>query len=210
MTIATFSDLKSALDAWLDHTLYQSREDDFITLAEAWMNRNIAVREQVTTVNIATTNGVGTIPADYIEWIRLTRQTPVPQILEYLAPDVLQLRYPRQTQVIYPPQYPIYPAYFTIEGSSLITRPIDDSAVIEFVYYAKIPALSLANPTNWMLTAHPDLYLWATLTEASVFGTNDARGGTWKSRRDEVLQEVLDDYAQAIGVGAQQAGGPTP
>lgn len=36
------------------------------------------------------------------------------------------------------------------------------------VYYSKIPALSSTNTTNWLLTAHPDAYLYGCLMEAAV------------------------------------------
>lgn len=36
------------------------------------------------------------------------------------------------------------------------------------VYFSKIPALSSSNTQNWLLTAHPDAYLYGVLMEASI------------------------------------------
>jgi hypothetical protein len=41
-----------------------------------------------------------------------------------------------------------------------------DSATL--VYYAKIPPLSSTNVTNWLLTDHPDAYLYGALMQAAI------------------------------------------
>jgi hypothetical protein len=58
-------------------------------------------------------------------------------------------------------------------------RPMREalSAALEFDYFQKIPALSSGadSGTNWLLAAHPDLYLFGALVEAEMFGVY-----TWK------------------------------
>ena len=49
-----------------------------------------------------------------------------------------------------------------------------------------IPALATTDP-NWLLTAHPDHYLFGSLVEAEMFGVNDERAPLWKARRDEIF-----------------------
>ena len=56
--------------------------------------------------------------------------------------------------------------------------------------FQKIPALSDSATTNWLLTAHPDLYLFGSLVGAEMSGVNDERAPLWKARRDEILDEV--------------------
>ncbi len=53
-----------------------------------------------------------------------------------------------------------------------------------------MPALSDSTPTNWLLTAHPDLYLFGSMIEAEMFGVNDERAPPWKARRDEIFDEI--------------------
>jgi hypothetical protein len=48
------------------------------------------------------------------------------------------------------------------------------------VYYKALPALS-ANSTNWLLTAHPDVYLYGSLMQAAPYLKNDERLAVWGS-----------------------------
>ena len=48
-----------------------------------------------------------------------------------------------------------------------------------FYYYARIPALSTSNPTNWLLTKAPSIYLYGTLLAAAPYESDDARIQTW-------------------------------
>lgn len=44
---------------------------------------------------------------------------------------------------------------------------------VELSYYAALPALTVAAPTNWVLANFPDLYLWGVLAEASNYYEDD-------------------------------------
>lgn len=44
-----------------------------------------------------------------------------------------------------------------------------------------VTALSNQNTTNWILENHPDLYLYASLTEAQPYLNNDERIATWRT-----------------------------
>ncbi|MBS1169517.1 MAG: uncharacterized protein H6R01_435 [Burkholderiaceae bacterium] len=71
--------------------------------------------------------------------------------------------------------------YYTIKGDRLILSATPTDAALKFDYYSRIPALSDANATNWLLAASPDVYLYATLIEAEPYMKNDARAATWKT-----------------------------
>jgi hypothetical protein len=103
------------------------------------------------------------------------------------------------------------PRIFTIEGSTLKVRPIDGAA-LEFDYFQKIPALSSGadSGTNWLLAAHPDLYLFGALVEAEMFGVNDERAPVWKARRDEIFDEIEKLSNKTRGAGAIRVTGVTP
>jgi len=51
----------------------------------------------------------------------------------------------------------------------------DASYTATLTYYARIPALSVSATTNWLLTAHPDAYLYGALLQAAPYlRDNDA------------------------------------
>ena len=43
---------------------------------------------------------------------------------------------------------------------------------VKLLYYQKIPSLATTDP-NWLLTAHPDIYLFGALLHGGVYGKDD-------------------------------------
>jgi hypothetical protein len=82
------------------------------------------------------------------------------------------------------------PFYFTIVGNQIELAPTpNDDIDIEVLYRANIPALA-DNTTNWLLTAAPDLYLYATLLEAAPYIQNDERLSVWGSAVALVIDQL--------------------
>jgi hypothetical protein len=83
------------------------------------------------------------------------------------------------------------PTHFAIEGSLMRLGPTpNDEASIRLPYWTAIPTLGPAQETNWLLAAHPDLYLAAALIEAFTFHMDEARAGFWAKRLTDKLDEV--------------------
>jgi len=95
------------------------------------------------------------------------------------------------------------PAFFAHVGTDLEIFPTPgDSYTGEITYYAKITALAADGDTNWLLTAAPDMYLYAALMHSAPYLRDDPRIAVWAGL-----------YAQAAGELAQQSeqarfGGP--
>jgi hypothetical protein len=201
MSITTYSELKTAVESWLDHTLFSARVPEFIALFEAAANRRLRVREQEATTTLAPSSGAVALPADYLAWRRVT-STGAPRVeLAYVHPSYLQAAYPSAPAGV--------PRMFAIEGATLKIRPVDD-APLEFDYFQRIAPLSDGTPSNWLLAAHPDLYLFGALVEAEMFGVNDERAPLWKARRDEIFDEIERLSNKTRGAGAVRVVGQTP
>jgi hypothetical protein len=201
MSITTYAELKTAVENWLDHQLFTNRVPEFIALFEAAANRRLRVRQMETSTNLTPSSGAATLPSDYLAWRRVTWTGSTRVELEYVHPSYLQAAYPSSPTDV--------PRIFTIEGSILKIRPVDDTA-LEFDYYEKIDALSDSATTNWLLTAHPDLYLFGSLVEAELFGVNDERAPMWKARRDEIFAEIEQLSNKTRGAGAIRVMANTP
>ena len=80
--------------------------------------------------------------------------------------------------------------YFALAGTEILFWPQPASGAAAIRYYAKIPPLTVANPTNWLLTDHPDLYLFATLAQAEFFNWNDDRLPIVKARTEELIDQI--------------------
>jgi hypothetical protein len=201
MAITSFAELQAAIGNWLDHSLFTARTPEFIALLEAAANRRLRVREQEASTTLTPLSGAATLPADYLMWRRVT-WTGSPRVeLQYVHPSYLQAAYPSSPSGV--------PRIFTIEGATLKVRPLDTTA-LELDYFQKIPALSDNTTTNWLLAAHPDLYLFGSLVEAEMFGVNDERAPLWKARRDEILDEIEKLGNKTRGAGAMRVMGVTP
>ncbi|SRR5258705_2544068 len=195
MSITTYAELQAAIGGWLGHGLFTATIPDFITLFEAAANRRLRVRQQEATATLTPVSGAATLPADYLAWRRVT-WTGSPRVeLDYVEPSWLQAAYPTSPART--------PTVFTIEGSTLKVRPVDATA-LEFLYYQRIPALSDVATTNWLLAAHPDLYLFGAMVEAELFGVNDERMPLWKGRRDEIFDEIEKLSNKTRGAGAMR------
>lgn len=193
MAITTYSTLQTAVSNWLARDdISANRVQEFIGLFEAAANRRLRVRQMETSTNLTPSSGTATLPTDYLYWRRVTwTGTPLVE-LEYVQPTIFPNYYSDSASGT--------PQVFTIEGLSLKVRPIDDTT-IQFAYYQKIPVLTENNTTNWLLTAHPDAYLFGALCEANAFTVNEPRAALWKARRDEVLSEIerLSNLSKGTG-----------
>jgi hypothetical protein len=201
VAIENYSQLKTAIEDWLDHSLFTARIPEFIALFEATANRRLRVRQMEASAALTPSSGAVALPADYLAWRRVTWTGSSRVELQYVHPSYLQAAYPSSPSNT--------PRIFTIEGSTLKVRPVDDTA-LEFDYVQKVPALSESTATNWLLSTHPDLYLYGSLVEAEMFGVNDDRVLLWTARRDRILGEIETLSNKTRGAGAIRVMGATP
>ena len=145
---------------------------------------------------VNTPSGTAALPSDYLTWRRVTWSGTPNRVLEYVQPDILRIYHPiiSNSNLILANDAP---SMFTIEDGNIIIRPVDPTA-IEFDYYQKIPSLlsqsttgvTLNSSSNWLLAAHPDLYLAGALAEGNIFIRNWDDAGLWKQRRDDIFERI--------------------
>jgi len=201
MTIATYSDLQAAVASWIARADLGANIPDFIALFEAVANRRLRLRQQESAATLVPSAGVAALPADYLAWRRVTWTGQTPRELEYVHPSYLHALYPTLPADI--------PRLFTIEGGSLTVAPTDSTA-LTFDYFQKMPSLSNSNPSNWLLAAAPDIYLFGALAEAHGFVKDAESLALWKSRRDELFDEIERLDVKTRGQAGIRVIGPTP
>jgi hypothetical protein len=204
MALATYSDLKTAIGDWSFDagSVLSSFYDDFIDLAESRLNRHLRVREMEADEDLTLVSGVGSLPADYLEWRKVTSVGSPRRQLEFVTPDYLETMYPTRSSG--------EPCVFTIDGSGITVLPIPSSTVTLF-YYQKLTALSDANTSNWLLAKSPQTYLHATCLEAAIFQGNVQRAAEMGSLLDRDLAELRkDDQGARYATGRMRVGGITP
>ena len=96
---------------------------------------------------------------------------------------------------------PGQPARWSIDGSNIVfDRPAGDTYSLLFRMRTGF-ALSDAAPTNWLLTNHPDLYLYGSLLEASHLLIDEESMGIAAARYGRALTDVkrFDGRSRSLG-----------
>src|SRR5262245_60608728 len=191
MQITNLGSLKSEAERYLFHPRFQPDYDTAIQNFEAVANRRLRVRPMETSILLQTSAATGAtpIPADYLLWRTVLWTATSPDLeVEYVHPAYLDSA--GDTKI------------FTIEGNTFHARPVGDAGhTYQFHYYQKIPTINTGNnaATNWLITAHPDLYLEGVLFELLVLERNGEVAQAHKQLRDEKFAEVIQLYALTTG-----------
>lgn len=180
--ISRYEDLVFAVGEYLDRDDLVDLMPRFVGLAELRMNRDLRVNGQVTSTSLTPSSGVITLPTDFGEARAMyqANHAPLRAMSEEEVADF---------------QASGTPAGFVVRGATAVLVPSSDTAVT-LVYYKRIVALTAASPTNWLLTAAPDLYLWSVCSEAATYVKDAEKGGIANERYSAaVLSYVADDQA---------------
>lgn len=187
--ISTYSELQSAVAGWLNRSDLTARIPDFITLAESRLNRRLKLRVMETEATLSVSSGAQSValPTGYIEPMGLWADD---------ATERRELRY------LDPVQMPDETAagtihYWTITGENIAFERPSSEALSLTLRYLKAFALSDAEPANWLLTNHPDVYLFATLVEAAPYERDTEALGIWSARLEGALTEIENKEARS-------------
>lgn len=188
----TYAQLKSTIADYLNRDDLTSVIPTFIKLAESKFNRKLRVRQMVKRATATIDTSFFSPPADWLESKEFQLNTNPITKLEFITEsygnELRSTRYSASGK----------PTYYTVVGSQLEFIPTPDSEYQgELTYYAKIPALSDSNTSNWLLAYAPDLYLYGALVEAEPYLKNDERVGLWGELYLRVMAdiEVADERA---------------
>ena len=190
MSISTYTELQAAAANWLARDDLTLRIPEFITLAEAKFNRVLLHPRMETRATLTVDTNLASpefldLPTDFqtMRMVRLPDETGKPRLQFLTQTQMDDYRYSTDNVTD-------TPAYFTIVGDELELAPTPNEDMdIEVLYRANIPALA-SNSTNWLLTLAPDLYLYATLLEASPYIQNDERLAVWGSAVATVIDQL--------------------
>jgi hypothetical protein len=194
MALSTYSDLQSAVAAWLDRTDLTARIPDFITLAESRLNRTLRLRVQEveTALTVADQGTTVALPSGFVAPMALwVNDTNGRRLLRYI--DALQLPQVASSGNVYA---------WTIRGTNIaLDRPTAGALDLIFRWQQSF-SLSDASPTNWLLTNHPDAYLFAALVEAGPYLADDKLLTIWEGRLQQALQQIEDKEQRSDMLGS--------
>lgn len=187
MAITSYSTLKSAISAWTHRADLASVLDDFIDLTEARLNRELRVSQQETNTTLTATETID-FPTGLLELRNIKlNTTPVRELL-YITPAEMDRLDTTGEET----------STYTIVGNQIRLNAASDTD-IAITYYAKIPALSDSNTSNWLLEAHAEVYLYGCLAEAYAYAMDDANEMKYRQLFAEGVAGIkrLDSYKKS-------------
>jgi hypothetical protein len=193
-TITNYATLQSAIADYLNRADLTAQIQTFIQFCEADLNTRLRSREMIVNATATSDGQFVALPPDWLEAINMMivgGQSP----LRYITPDEADTIIKAQT-------YTSTRFYSMTTGVIELVPPAVDDITIDMVYYGKIPALSDANTTNWLLTKAPDVYLYGALTHAAPFLMDDQRMGVFSQIYLARVQSLQDESQKALHSGS--------
>jgi len=197
MALTAYSGLIETVADWLNRGDLTAAIPTFITLAEAEMNRKLRVQDMVARCTATFDDQFTTVPSDFAG-VKNIQVNGIPG-----KDGQLKSKSPAQLDDLRQRLYtlPGTPRVYAVIGRSIEVAPTPATAcTVEMAYYQRIPALSEASPTNWLLTKHPDLYLYGTLAQSAPYLHDDERAQIWVGAFDRALDSInADDRKVTFG-----------
>lgn len=195
MTIANYSDLQQAVKDWLQRGDLDSAVPDLIRLAEtkiqADLMRMVVKPRDMEQSQTGTFNG-GTlpIPSGYKAMRRFFLTIGgISYGLKYLSPT--KMAYVNSAGSPYAASTAGgSPYFYTTDGANFEIKPTPSTTgTYNLEYYAVPDYLSVAS-SNWLLTAHPNIYLYASLLQAAPRIKDTQRILLWQGAYKDAFEDL--------------------
>ena len=185
MALDSFANLKTSIADWLNRSDLTAIIPDFITLAEAQLNRELRhyKMHNKATANIETQYSA--TPTDWLQSVRFHLNDTSATLLKQTSPEEIAKLRDGNDNTTGKPQY------YSIVGDLIEVWPTPDLTYTgELLYYQKIPALSDSNTSNWLLAMSPDAYLYGSLLQATPYLKDDERMGVWGATYQGIINAI--------------------
>lgn len=185
MALTTFAELKSSIADFLNRDDLTSVIPDFITLAEADMNRTVRHWRQEARTSQTIDAQYEDLPSDFLEAVRYYVTSSDTNSLELISQGEMLERRQRNLNTTGRPQY-----YAITAGQAEFYPTPDGAYTAELYYVQRIAALSDSNTSNWVLQYYPDAYLYGALVHSAPYLAEDARSQTWAALYQNAINAI--------------------
>jgi hypothetical protein len=168
-----YSGLLSSVASFLNRQDLTAVIPTFVQLCEADLNRTVRHRSMLARATATLNDQFIALPQDYLEAKNIQLNTSPVTSLEFLSmelADEARIQHSSAGQ----------PKWYTLVADTIevVPTPSQDYTV-ELVYYKKLTALSDSDTSNWLLSSHPDVYLYGTLMQSAPYLKDDERISVW-------------------------------
>lgn len=192
MSITTYAELQTAVADWAHRSDLTSKIVDCIALCEARLNDMLLLKNMESEDAVALTIGSNSaaLPTGYISpiafWIVVNGiRTP----LDFRLPQELPYYISNSR-----------PKFVAIDGANLRFDVPSDQAYTGYLRSIKASNLSIASPTNYLLTKRPDVYLAGTLAEVARFTRNIEMLNVWEQKFLSMCQDLKAAEGRSRGI----------
>lgn len=161
MTISTYASLTTAItDRTSRNDLTATILSEAIALAEAEMQRKLITLEMETKTTFSITGEYVALPTGLLEvrdfYLNTSPKTP----LRYRSPDLMSAKYGTET---------CRPSFYCIVGTNFRFANVPDTTYSStLVYLQKFTPIASGTDTNWLITNHPDAYLYGACKQIAI------------------------------------------
>jgi len=186
--ITDYPSLLAAVEEYVARDDLQSYVPIFVQAAEGRFNTDLKVVDMhKSTGALDLAAGSVALPADHIDWVAVEWTPPAgspqrPLMLRYVEADSPEFRTRHR------PNGP--PQFYTLLAGKVRVMPAA-AGKLDLTYYARIPPLTAASPTNWLITKAPEVYLYGTLMEAALFQKDEEKSAQWLGLVKERLGAIF-------------------
>lgn len=194
MAISNYSEIKTAVEAWLDRsgfTELTNQTADFIAFAQRRIQREVRIPPMEAVTNLTVSSVSEEIPTDYLQskTMMIIRdagnkplvRAPYEQVRKYTSVDC--------------------PQFFSQAGGNFyFGPPPDQEYTIELVYYKELEYVSATVATNWFSQFAPELILYAALAEAYDFLKDAEQAAYWNGKYETakallIRQQTMGEWS---------------
>lgn len=187
----TYTELRATIARWMNRTDLDADIPSFVAHAEARIATDLRMRRMLVSLALDAAAGEGAeLPEGWLEFKSLAiNGSP----LSYMPQEMLTLRSGYTAGL---------PQYYTIVGSEVLLSPLPDVAYsIDTVYYKRIESLLLTS-TNWLLTDHPNVYLYAAMVEGALFLKKPEEAATWSGLYGGLIESLRSEDVRSVSSGS--------
>lgn len=189
MALGTYTELKTAIATFLHRDDASTYATDLVTLGEARLNRELRLlqMEQTSSVTLTSGNNYASLPTGFLDLIDFWYNT---DLFHPAYVTIQKLEAIRTTSSV-------RPQAFAISNRIEFDSASDATYTMTMRHFKKFDIAS--DSTNWLLTNHPNAYLYTCLAEAVGLYKDDKRIPLWEAKAQGAMAEVFNLDSRARG-----------
>lgn len=200
MPITTYTELKAAIADWLLRDDMAAVIPTFISLAEAQMSREIEHWRQEKRVTTSLDEQYENLPTDWLKMVQIEHASG--GRLDAISAADMQSRKAKSTTTG-------KPNFYRLTANQIEFYPAPSAAFdVSMQYFARVPALTDVDASNWVLSYYPDVYLYGALLHSAPYLQDDPRIGVWGALYRAGVDALNDDNQKSRVSGPLRMGVP--